>query len=129
MDWHPAPGKRFVGVRLGAVDCVDRTEIITSGTTSVVLHNCKYALVTRRQHEGDHERQALQAEPTLWVTSGGLGPTLRRQVDPRQRTPPAPKGNQLARAPDTPARRRKNPTSDSLQGEFVLSAEVHLIWC
>jgi hypothetical protein len=47
MDWHPAPGKRFVGVRLGAVDCVDRTEIITSGTTSVVLHNCKYALVTR----------------------------------------------------------------------------------
>jgi hypothetical protein len=25
----------------------------------------------------------------LWVTSGGLGPTLRRQVDPGQRTPPA----------------------------------------
>jgi hypothetical protein len=25
----------------------------------------------------------------LGVTSGGLGPTLRRQVDPRQRTPPA----------------------------------------
>jgi hypothetical protein len=62
MDWHPAPGKRFVGVRLGAVDCVDRTEIITSGTTSVVLHNCKYALVTRRRHEGDHGRQALQAD-------------------------------------------------------------------
>jgi hypothetical protein len=61
MDWHPAPGKRFVGVRLGAVDCVDRTEIITPCTTSVVLHNCKYALVTRR-HEGDHGRQALQAD-------------------------------------------------------------------
>ncbi len=24
-----------------------------------------------------------------WVTSGGLGPTLRREVDPRHRTPPA----------------------------------------
>ena len=62
MDWHPAPGKRFVGVRLGAVDCVDRTEIVTPGTTSVVLHNCKYALVTRRRHEGDHERQALRRQ-------------------------------------------------------------------
>jgi len=26
---------------------------------------------------------------STWVTSGGLAPTLRRQVDPRQRTPPA----------------------------------------
>jgi hypothetical protein len=32
-----------------------------------------------------------RAECRNWVTSGGLRPTLRRRVDPRQRTPPATK--------------------------------------
>jgi hypothetical protein len=31
---------------------------------------------------------AMRHEFPQWVTSGGLGPTLQRQVDPRQRTPP-----------------------------------------
>jgi hypothetical protein len=31
---------------------------------------------------------AMHTRLPQWVTSGGLGPTLRRQVDPRQRTPP-----------------------------------------
>jgi hypothetical protein len=44
---------------------------------------------------------------TAWVTSGGLGPTLRRQVDPRQRTPPAARvasGSARARSRCAPAR-------------------------
>jgi hypothetical protein len=42
---------------------------------------------------------AMHTRCPQWITSGGSGRTLRRQVDPRQRTPPAARVASVASSP------------------------------
>jgi hypothetical protein len=66
--------------------------VLVNGTVLVRDGKVQAGVAAGREIRAPIEQGPCAGNPSglrPWVTSGGLGPTLRRQVDPRQRTPPA----------------------------------------